>query len=179
MFEEFWMPVSGYEGIYAVSDLGRVASLARTHPVGKGGLRRRKRAILAQSGSGHAGYKAVTLCKNGKTKTQYVHRLVAIAFLGTPRPGYEVAHANGSRGDNNLINLRWDTRSGNHADKKKHGTHQRGERAGSAKLNARQVKKIRKQVADGESKLSVSKQFSVSHKTIRDIVSKTTWSHVK
>lgn len=176
---EFWMPVLGYVGLYAVSDCGRVASLARSHPVGKGGIRHRSRAILCENSDGHNGYRTVGLYRDGRGKTAYVHRLVASAFLGPAPSGKEVAHGNGRRDDNRLSNLRWDTRPGNHADTAVHGTRLLGERANSSKLSAEAVKDIRALIASGQSKLSVAKKYSVTHKTIRDIVSRKTWSHIE
>ena len=176
---EFWLPVRGYEGIYAVSDCGRVASLARSHPVGKGGARRRARAILQQNSRGHNGYRTVGLYRDGRGKTSYVHRLVVEAFLGPSPDGMEAAHGNGRRDDNRLSNLRWDTRKGNHFDTIRHGTRLLGERANDAKLCRDDVIKIRHLFASGRSKLSISKEFSVTHKTIRDIVSRATWRHVQ
>lgn len=100
------MPVPGYEMVYEVSNLGCVRSRARTQvPV-----------IKAQWK--HDGY---WRCKIG-SKAVLVHRLVLIAFVGAPEQGMEACHNNGVRTDNKLENLRWDTRSANQMDRRKHGT---------------------------------------------------------
>ena len=67
--EEIWKDIKGYEGIYQVSNLGRVKSLHHN-----------KEKIL-KNRLGANGYYSVALNKNGKIKYLGVHRLVAIAFV--------------------------------------------------------------------------------------------------
>lgn len=64
----------------------------------------------------------VTLSRDGRLKTQWVHVLVASAHLGERPAGMQVCHNNGNGCDNRVANLRWDTPQGNAADKRKHGT---------------------------------------------------------
>jgi hypothetical protein len=78
--------------------------------------------VLKASPSGH-GYAAVTLRRDGASRTRYVHHLVASAFLG-PRPiGAEICHANGDVMDARAVNLRYDTHNANMRDAIAHGTH--------------------------------------------------------
>lgn len=80
--------------------------------------------MLRPSGSDE--YLSVGLGRNNSTR---VHRIVAEAFLGPPPfPAAEVCHGDGNRHNNCASNLRWDTRSNNHRDKVKHGTHNWGNR---------------------------------------------------
>jgi len=110
---ERWLPVVGYEGLYEVSDLGRVRSLPRNTTSGR---------ILCLSISG-PGYQQVSLFAQGRLKKTYVHHLVAEAFIG-PRPeGYEIRHLDGDRLNNTLANLRYGVHSENELDKVRHGTH--------------------------------------------------------
>jgi hypothetical protein len=117
---EEWLPVRGYEGMYEVSNLGRVRSLQRaflrnSHPI-------TVKARILRLGSGKNGYLLAYLCRDGIRWTTTVHSLVIDAFSG-PRPtGYDVCHENGDRHDNRAINLRYDTRSGNLLDQRTHGT---------------------------------------------------------
>ena len=72
MIKEYWKPVVGYEGLYMVSNWGRVKSMNYRHS-GK------ERILKPLTNS--SGYLLVKLCKDGKAKAFTVHRLVAEAFL--------------------------------------------------------------------------------------------------
>ena len=103
---EIWKKVKGYEGIYEVSNLGRVKSLSRI--VLKKGKYPflTKEKILKQSNN-YRGYKHVGLYLNKKMKTLTVHQLVVIAFLNHKPNGQElvVNHINLIKKDNRLENL--------------------------------------------------------------------------
>lgn len=105
MDNELWKPIPGYEGLYEVSDYGRVKSL------------RSNRIMTAAPNRKENGYYRVTLSKNGISTKQYVHRLVVKAFLEDPIDDtYEVNHKNKITSDNRLCNLEWVT----HKDNIKH-----------------------------------------------------------
>lgn len=95
MEKETWKPVVGYEGLYEVSDWGRVKS------VGRG-----KERILKLTPN-TLGYLQVSLHKNGEQKTCKVHQLVMRAFVGECPDGYEVDHYDWDRKNNRLNNLRY------------------------------------------------------------------------
>lgn len=95
MNNETWKPVLGYEGLYEVSDMGRVKSVPR--PSTRGG-------ILKPSVSKKC-YLRVNLCKNGKQKTYNVHILVWEAFKGKVPDGNEIDHLDGNPKNNRLDNL--------------------------------------------------------------------------
>jgi hypothetical protein len=133
MFEaEEWLPIPGYEGIYEVSDYGRVRSVDRYVPPGRGGTRWRfRRGQIRKPGHDRKGYLFVPLyaadpnAKNGKNG--WVHRLVLLAFVGPPpEEGMYALHNNGDHSDNRLCNLRWGTPSENIWDSVAHGTHFNG-----------------------------------------------------
>lgn len=107
-----WKEVPGYESLYAVSDTGLVKSFHRN----KNGY------LLHQSLKGK-GYFGVTLSKNGKARSFFVHQLVCIAFLGKFDNGHEVRHLDGVKTNNNLSNLSWGTSRQNKADTIMHGRH--------------------------------------------------------
>lgn len=94
---EEWRDIPGYEGLYQVSDLGRVKSL--------GNDKSRKEKILRSSKNGKYGYLQVALCKDGVRKICYVSLLVWEAFNGPVPEGYEVNHNDEVKTNNKLENL--------------------------------------------------------------------------
>ena len=120
---ERWKPVTGYEGIYEVSNHGRVRSVDRTITCSDGRVRRHKGKSLSTPLMQQGGYPHVCFYIQGKSKVHAVHPLVAEAFIG-PRPeGMEVCHYDGNPANNHVDNLRYDTPSENAFDKVRHGTH--------------------------------------------------------
>ena len=119
---ETWKPVVGYEGVYEVSDKGRVRSLDRAILHKNGMVQRRKGKIiqLARMRSGH--FKAA-LSRDGETTRVYVHRLVVEAFIGDYPEGTETLHVDGNPANNHVSNLRVGDRSENVFDLVKHGNH--------------------------------------------------------
>lgn len=101
---EIWKDIEGYEGLYEISNLGRVKSLPRNTT--KGGIKTVYK-------SGKSSYYKVLLCKNGKQKQPTIHRLLASAFIPNPDNKPQVDHINGDKTDNRIENLRWVTKSEN------------------------------------------------------------------
>ena len=89
---EEWRDIVGYEGLYQVSNLGRVKSL------------RRNKLLSPRVGS--KGYLSVALCKDGGFDSQRIHRLVYCAFIGDIPINMELDHINTIKVDNSLSNLR-------------------------------------------------------------------------
>jgi NUMOD4 motif-containing protein/HNH endonuclease len=123
---ETWQPVVGYEGLYEVSDMGRVRSVDRM--VWRDGAQYSKPHQVPKPGrikSSHIqelGYVGVMLWRDGKVSNLRVHRLVLEAFVGPAPEDMETLHGNGVRHDNRLVNLRWGTWAENYADRVRHGT---------------------------------------------------------
>lgn len=109
---EEWKPIKGYEGLYEVSNLGRVKSLNRKILCSNGLIKEIKEKILTPKDNGK-GYLNVILSKNGNHKNFYIHRLVAEAFIPNLENKEEVDHINTNKYDNNVDNLRWVTRCEN------------------------------------------------------------------
>lgn len=169
---EEWRPVKGYEGQYEVSSLGRVRSLDRT-VVRNGKERQLKSRILGcnVTSKNSPGYPTVGL----NHRTAYVHHLVLEAFAGPRPPRHEACHCNGIRTDNRAANLRWDTPSANQNDRVTHGTSNRGERCGSAKLTEAQVIEILRSPERG---YEIAKRFGLAQQTICNIRKRRIWAHV-
>ena len=108
--KEYWRDVPGYEGLYRVSDRGRVKSLDRM--VWNGYTWREKDGrVLKQLNSND--YRCVSLYGK-KKKDRHVHRLVAESFISNPNAKREVNHINGVRHDNRVCNLEWVTHKENY-----------------------------------------------------------------
>ena len=108
MKNEEWRDVVGYEGLYQVSNMGRVKSLGRKDRFG----RVIKERILEPAVT-HNGYLRVGLHVDGKRKMLRVHRLVCEAFHENPDNKSEVNHVNEDKTDNRACNLEWSTRTEN------------------------------------------------------------------
>lgn len=116
---ERWKDVVGYEGLYQVSDCGRIKSLDRIVPDKRTGPKKLKGRILRPGTTGS--YLVVGLCKDGIQTTVRVHRLVAEAWLGPCPDGMEVCHGPNGQMDNSVSNLRYDTYVNNALDRREHG----------------------------------------------------------
>ena len=97
---EEWRDIEGYEGLYQVSNLGRVKSLNYNHT--------KSEKILKSSIEGR-GYKTVTLYKNGIQKTYKIHKLVAQHFIPNPDNLMCINHKDENKLNNNVENLEWCT----------------------------------------------------------------------
>lgn len=105
--EEIWKDIPGYEGLYQVSNMGRVKSLARTRNMNQDRVKNPvpvPERILAPQRK-KAGYLGVVLSKNGKQRNVRIHCIVAQAFLPNPERKPQVNHINGVKSDNCLLIL--------------------------------------------------------------------------
>lgn len=111
---EKWLPVVGYEGLYEVSDFGRVRRTGATQGARVG-------HVLAQVElRKRGGYFAIGLRGGPKRKMMRVHRLVAAAFLG-PSDLPLVRHLDGNPKNNHVSNLAYGDVSQNAQDRTRHG----------------------------------------------------------
>jgi hypothetical protein len=171
---EEWRAVTGYEGRYEVSSLGRVRSWVTT--VGSRVVALSVPEVRTSKAGGSKGqYLVITLSLNGEKRRFYIHRLVAIAFIGPPPPGHEVAHDDGNGHHNAWTNLIWKTRKANHADKQRHGTQPRGEGHWNSKLTAEKVSEMRRL---GGSPTQRAREAGVSETAARQAMEGKTWAHV-
>ena len=119
---EEWRDITGYEGLYQVSNLGRIKSLSKVIMCRNGCARRYPEAILKDMEVGN-GYRCVVLYINHMGRQMYVHRLVAKEFIPNPSGLRDVNHIDGCKTNNNCKNLEWCTRSHNIKHAYDHGLH--------------------------------------------------------
>jgi hypothetical protein len=118
---EIWRPAVGYEGLYSVSNEGRIRSEDRRIKHRHGGGRKWVGKILSptipkvKTGLGRS-YPAVTLWKNSIPRKFRIHELVAAAFVGTRPTGFEILHYDDDPTNNDVSNLRYGTHAENGAD---------------------------------------------------------------
>lgn len=105
---EIWKDIQGYEGLYQVSNLGRVKSVERfVDNLVRGHYWQEERILKTCKRTN--GYADVLLSKDGKRKNFNIHRLVAIAFIPNPENLPQIDHINADKTDNSVNNLCWVT----------------------------------------------------------------------
>lgn len=104
-----WKDVIGFEGLYQVSDDGRVRSLPRLKICGFNGKQSVQKGRILKPGHTNHGYAFVNLVKDGKSKPHYIHRLVAQAFIPNPLNLPYVNHKDENPKNNAVWNLEWCT----------------------------------------------------------------------
>lgn len=105
--------IKGYEGLYAITSCGKVWSY--------------KRKIFLKPTITGDGYCRVSLCKNGKSKNYYIHRLVAEAYIPNPEGKPQINHLSEIKTDNYINNLEWATakENSNYGSRNKRATTKR------------------------------------------------------
>lgn len=171
--EEIWRSIVGYEGIYEISNLGRIKRILNGSGAMPGHILRPYKT--------NNGYFVVALHNNTIRKKFLVHRLVAEAFIGPCPPNYETNHRDGNRQNNRTENLEWLSKSDNniHALKVLGRQTFRGETHGMSKLTKEQVVEIRRLYATGLcTQYKLGEQFGVSQSTIGRITRNKGWKHI-
>lgn len=131
--EEIWQPIKGYEGLYEVSNMGRVRSIDRlvefAHYGGVTMSVKRGRYLTPQVGKSNP-YAYVMLCKKGIRKRVRLHRIVAEAFIPNPNNYPIINHKDENHTNNRVENLEWCTPlyNNNYGTRKQRGIKTRMER---------------------------------------------------
>jgi len=174
MPEEVWRPVPGYEGLYEVSNHGRVRSLDRISRGPGGTTERHMGRLLALSKRIRGGYLEVNLMNDTRRKHRTVHSLVAEAFIG-PRPaGMDVMHLDGNRENNRLENIRYGTRKAN-----LNQTYEYGGRQGPGKLTKENALDIINRLERGEHPIDLAKEYGVNNAAVYHIKNGTTFKWLR
>lgn len=179
MANEEWRDVAGWEGLYQVSNLGRVRRIARFRKVSDGLFEPCETNLVSIFRDRRSGYPQARL-SNGKAKTCLVHRLVCEAFHGPPPfEGAHVAHWDGTRDNNRSDNLRWATPLENAEDRRRHQRDALGDAHARAKLTPEQVRDIRRRhngrYGDG---IALAREYGVTNTLITNITKRKTWKHI-
>lgn len=165
---EVWLPVVGYEGLYEVSDQGRVRSIARIKRYRTYGGRILKPAL-------NRNYLCVGLCRDGTSTTRSVHSIVAEAFLGPKADGTVVRHGPNGNLDNTPSNLSYGTQADNINDKRRDGTWQIADTAGRRVLTSKQVVEIYQSTCSSP---ELAAAYGVDQSTIRAIWRGKNWRSI-
>jgi hypothetical protein len=174
--EEEWRPVVDWEGLYEVSDLGRVRTVPHLDRMGRLVPGRIRKLNLAGPPPGRL---HLSLKRDRVEVGAYAHQLVMQAFVG-PRPdGMEVRHGPGGPHDNRLVNLCYGTKTDNNGpDKLRDGTLRYGESHYRSRVSADNVADIRRRRAAGEPCRVLAAEYGVDEGTISVIATGGTWARV-
>lgn len=151
MCTEIFVPIHGYEGLYEISNLGRVKSLPKV--VG----RRIKPESFLKIRISKQGYKMVSLCKQYTVFNASVHRLVAEAFIPNPEHKETINHIDGNKLNNAISNLEWATQHENNLHAYRTGLH-------DPKKNGRTGK--RRPLTESEKKLISERTKEAMHTSV-------------
>ena len=175
---ETWKTIPDYT-LYKISDRGRLKTF---NWKGSG-----REAIMKPALDGCGYLRTMIKSDKGCTHTVKMHRLVLLAFVGTPKDGLQCNHKNGIRNDNRLINLEWVTPSENSKHSFKIGLNSnRGELNPAATLTDQQVIEIRRNYQygrksrhdGGKTKKQIAKEYNTTVNVIKFIIQGRTWKHL-
>ena len=171
---EIWRDICGYTGKYQISNLGNVRSLDRFDS-----LNRFKSGSIRKISTEKDGYSYITLIgDNSKSKSFFIHRLVAMSF---EIPGFDkiqINHIDGDKSNNKISNLEWVTASENSIHALKLGLRKSGEDHPLSKLSNAQVLEIPNLLKIGYSLKKISILYNVSYSTIKNISRKHKWKYL-
>lgn len=159
---EIWAEIVNYEGLYAVSNMGRVRSRARAGTI----------LILSPDIVVGKGYMQVTLQRKGARERFKVHRLVASAFIENPEGKPEVNHKDGDKWNNAAQNLEWATRKENNRHALDTGLliPRSGMKNHNTKLKDSDAEEIRSLFLSGLSQRDIGKKYGVGQTAISEVV---------
>lgn len=183
---EEWRSVVGWDGFYEVSDIGRVRRIRPARGTQAGHV------LIPRKGP----YPSIILADAASRiwRNARIHRLVAFAFLGQPKPGQrEVNHKDTDKWNNRVSNLEWVTSKQNHEHAARMGCYQtganhylvrrpelrrNGERNPMAVLTEPQVIEVIRRLKEGSRQATIASEFGVAQATIYMIKTGKTWTHL-
>lgn len=166
---EIWKDVEDFIGLYEVSNYGAV--------------RRKHKVVIRKPNNHSCGYLQVVLSKGNKVYAEYVHRLVAKAFIVNPLNKDCVNHKDGDKKNNHVDNLEWVTYSENNKHAYDNHLFYQGFQNGSKHFNSKLDERKALEIYD----LSINrvltikeigKIYGVSHTVVSEIKNKKAWVHI-
>lgn len=192
MQEEIWKDIQGYEGIYQVSNLGRVKSLPRENRyynpwAGKECVRNYKERIMKLK-KNRGGYHVAHLRdeENNKEGWPTVHRLVATAFIENREQKPTINHKDGVKTNNFVENLEWATCSENTQHAYDMGLAKsvvaqyakKGSEHPHSKLKESDILEIRQKRKEGMTLVAIAAEYGVYFSSIHKICKGESWTHI-
>lgn len=179
MKKEIWKPVLNYEGLYEISNLGRLKSLDRRAKKKDGSLGFKPEKIFKRTIIKNKNYRQYNLTKNKKANLHYAHRLVATAFIPNPENKPQVNHLDGIKDNNKVENLEWCTCSENIKHSHRLGlSSNKGKSLGKSNLSPHIVAEIKFLLRKGVSVRELSEKFNTSKSNIYSIKAGRVWSNI-
>ena len=179
LFMEIWKEVSGYNGVYFVSNLGNVKSIDHYIKNAFGGKSIKKGRVLKKFKS-VKGYLQTSLSKDTVRFNTGVHRLVSLSFIPNPENKPQVNHINGIKHDNRVENLEWCTNSENQRHAVKNGlcNPNFSEKHHMSKLTNEQVKTARRMHELGWSNKILANHYNITQTAMSNILRKKTYINI-
>lgn len=177
--KEIWKDIKCYEGMYQVSNLGRIKSLSREVNSRFGTYITDE--LIRKLNYKKDGYVNIDLSKNNNHKYYRVHRLVLSTFNPVDNMNnLQVNHIDGNKSNNKLTNLEWVTAKENtlHAIKIGNRGNQKGIKNPNSKLNPQKVLEILSLKDKDLSHSEIASKFNVCRKTVGNILNGKTWTHI-
>ena len=166
---EIWRWIRGYEGLYQISNFGRVKSFPRK---GSRGTKTTGFLIMKPLIT-RSGYLYVSLKNKGAMQRFKLHRLVSQAFIENPENKQTVNHKDGNKFNNYVDNLEWATQDENNQHAIDTGLQKSGANRNTAKLTNEQVKYIRENYIPRDSEFggaALARKFNVKSSTVQNVI---------
>jgi len=168
--KEIWKDIPGYEGIYKISNYGRIKSI-------------HKKWNILKLHKGKDGYLRIVLWNKGRPRNHLISRLVLTVFDRPPKSKEQCNHKNGICVDNKIKNLEWCTGQENiqhRINKLKIYVDNRGEKQGRHKITENDVREIRVLLKEGRlTQKQIAQRYGLCHTSISAIKLRQSWRHVK
>lgn len=173
--EEIWKPVpyKPFDTKYSVSNLGRVKPNVIS-------IYSKNKAEVLKPVPGSRGYLFVAIYAEGKSKSVFIHRMVALAFHGDPPfPGAYACHKDDCQTNNRADNLYWGTHADNTRDRERNGKDSQGTKNGRALISEEKVREIRAIYARGNlSQAEIARMYGLDQTQVSRIILRKAWAHV-